>query len=67
MRRGDDRHDYQKHSNAPQRKPGVVEEVQLLRARLADATRRADLAEKSSRDAWSFAKVALRTGRPKPD
>jgi hypothetical protein len=35
-----------------------------MRDRLQAEAERADRCEKSARDAWSFAKLALRTGRP---
>jgi hypothetical protein len=39
--------------------------VQALRAQLEAATARADLAQKAARDAWAFARVALKSGRPR--
>jgi len=42
-------------------------ELDQLRARLAAETARADTATKGAQDAWRFARVAIRTGRPRED
>jgi cell division septum initiation protein DivIVA len=38
-------------------------ELQTMREQLRAETTRADVSEKSARDAWLFAKTALKTGR----
>jgi hypothetical protein len=45
----------------------LIRELHVTRDKLLKETQRADLAQKSASDAWRFAKVALRTSRPRSD